>query len=69
VPYAAARFIRKWNLVPAQELAEILKRHFANVLVFENISHDQFERRHNLYFYASDGGLPFDPDWRDGVRS
>ncbi len=51
-----------------EELAGILKRHFANVRVFENISNDEFERRHNLYFYASDGRLPFDPDWPEVVR-
>ena len=51
-----------------EELAGILKRSFANVLVFENISHDQFENRHNLYFYASDGPLPFDAKWPSMVR-
>lgn len=51
-----------------EELADILKRHFANVRVFENISKDKFERRHNLYFYASDGQLPFDVDWPSMVR-
>lgn len=51
-----------------EELAGILKRHFANVMVFENVSNDQFEQRHNLYFYASDQGLPFDPAWPSMVR-
>ena len=51
-----------------EELAGILKRSFANVLVFENISHDQFEERHNLYLYASDAQLPFDPGWASMVR-
>jgi cyclopropane fatty-acyl-phospholipid synthase-like methyltransferase len=51
-----------------EELAEILKRSFASVLVFENISHDEFEDRHNLYFYASDGQLPFDAEWPSMVR-
>ena len=45
-----------------EDLARVLKRHFAHVLVFENISSDQFEQRHYLYFYASDGRLPFDLD-------
>jgi hypothetical protein len=36
--------------------------------VFENISHDEVEDRHNLYFYASDGPLPFDPGWANMVR-
>jgi SAM-dependent methyltransferase len=51
-----------------EELAEVLKRHFAHILVFENISNDRFEERHNLYFYASDGTLPFDARWPNCVR-
>lgn len=51
-----------------EELAGILKRSFANVVVFENISRDELESRHNLYFYASDGPLPFDPGWTNMVR-
>jgi cyclopropane fatty-acyl-phospholipid synthase-like methyltransferase len=51
-----------------EELAQILKRYFANVLVFENVSKDQFEERQNLYFYASDGTLPFDQSWPYCVR-
>lgn len=51
-----------------EELAEILKRNFAHVMVFENISNDQFEQRHNLYFAASDGPLPFGADWPNMVR-
>lgn len=51
-----------------EDLAGILKRSFVNVLVFENISHDEFEDRHNLYFYASDGPLPFDHGWPNMVR-
>jgi hypothetical protein len=37
-------------------------------MVFENISRDQYEERHNLYFYASDGQLPFDSGWPNAVR-
>jgi len=51
-----------------EELAGILKRHFANVLVIETASHDLFEDRRNLYFFASDGALPFDPGWKNMVR-
>lgn len=51
-----------------EELAGVLKRQFANVMVFENQSHDQFEDRHNLYFYASDGPLPFDAGSPNVVR-
>jgi len=45
-----------------QDMAD-LKRfftpHFKNVKVFETI----YSTRHNLYFWASDGTLPFDPSW------
>jgi SAM-dependent methyltransferase len=51
-----------------EELAEVLKLYFAHVLVFENVSGDQFEERHNLYFYASDSTLPFDTKWQSCVR-
>jgi cyclopropane fatty-acyl-phospholipid synthase-like methyltransferase len=51
-----------------EELAAVLKRFFVNVMVFENKSIDQFEVRHNLYFFASDGQIPFDASWQDVVR-
>jgi SAM-dependent methyltransferase len=51
-----------------EELATILKKKFANVLVIENASHDLFEDRRNLYFFASDGPLPFDAGWKQMVR-
>lgn len=51
-----------------EELATTLKKFFGNVLVFENLSRDQLEERHNLYFFASDGVLPFDPNWGHHIR-
>lgn len=51
-----------------EELAAILKQFFDNVLVFENLSSDHLEERRNLYFFASDGVLPFDRDWGQHVR-
>lgn len=41
------------------DLARFLSPYFKNVQVFETI----FPNRHNLYFYASDGNLPFEKDW------
>lgn len=41
------------------DLHRFLAPHFRNVKVFETI----FPSRHNLYFWASDSVLPFDPDW------
>ena len=47
------------------DLASFLTPHFANVRVFETIH----PARHNLYFYASNGPVPFDADWQHGLRS
>lgn len=41
------------------DLSDFLAPYFRNVRVFETIHPE----RHNLYFYASDGVLPFDEDW------
>lgn len=37
------------------DLLKVLKPHFKHVLIFDTV----FSDRHNLYFYASDGDLPF----------
>ncbi len=50
------------------DLARILKPHFANVMVFETETKDNYEERRNLYFYAADGALPFDANWPQRLR-
>ena len=50
------------------DLAELLKKSFKNVRVFERTHPTLEPNRHNLFFYASDGPLPFDPDWAHGRR-
>ena len=47
-----------------EDLATVLRPHFARVTVFETIYPD----RHNLYSWASDGPVPFDPDWSQSRR-
>ena len=42
-----------------EDLARFFRPHFRNVRVFETIYPD----RHNLYFWASDGMIPFMPEW------
>ena len=42
-----------------EDLKSFFEPHFKNVKVFETI----YPSRHNLYFYASDGILPFDKEW------
>ena len=42
-----------------EDLRAFLTPHFRNVLVFETI----YPERHNLYFWASDGAIPFSSQW------
>ena len=46
------------------DLLQFFTPHFAQVTVFETI----YPERHNLYFWASDGILPFDPQWPQACR-
>ena len=46
-----------------EDLLRFLEPHFKNVIVFETI----YPSRHNLYFWASDGTLPFRSDWRASI--
>lgn len=45
------------------DLKRFLVPYFENVYVFETVYSD----RHNLYFYASDGDIPFGDGWEHGV--
>jgi len=47
-----------------EDLLRFIEPHFKNVTVFETI----FPERHNLYFWAGDGEIPFAPDWAGAVR-
>ena len=42
-----------------QDLRRFFEPHFTNIRVFETI----YPSRHNLYFWASDGNIPFSLDW------
>jgi len=42
-----------------EDLLRFFTPHFRNVTVFET----EYPERHNLYFWASDGVLPFGPGW------
>jgi SAM-dependent methyltransferase len=54
----------EYEFADKADLLRFFTPHFANAVVFETFSPD----RHNLYFYASDGPLPLDPDWARAVR-
>jgi len=47
-----------------EDLRRFLKPYFENVIVFETI----FPERHNLYFWASDGNIPFSEKWEHWIR-
>jgi SAM-dependent methyltransferase len=47
-----------------EDLARFFQPHFQNVKVFETIYPD----RHNLYFWASDGAIPFMEDWKAATK-
>jgi|SRR6185312_7057719 len=47
-----------------EDLARFFTPHFKNVKVFETIYPD----RHNLYFWASDDGLPFSSTWPHATK-
>jgi SAM-dependent methyltransferase len=51
-----------------KSLAERLNRYFKNVRAFERVHTTIQPPRHALFFYASDGLLPFDAEWPHGVR-
>ena len=42
-----------------EDLRRFVTPHFKNVWVFETV----YPGRHNLYFWASDGPIPFSPQW------
>jgi len=52
-----------------KSLAERLNRYFKNVRAFERVHTTIQPPRHALFFYASDGPLPFDAEWPHGMRS
>jgi ubiquinone/menaquinone biosynthesis C-methylase UbiE len=51
-----------------EHLGGVLKRYFKSVRVFERLHSTISPPRHNLFFYASDGPLPFDQEWQHGLR-
>jgi SAM-dependent methyltransferase len=46
------------------DLYSFLAPHFDHVKIFETI----YPERHNLYFWAADGVVPFDPQWASMYR-
>lgn len=47
-----------------EDLASFFEPYFSNYRVFETIHPE----RHNLYFYASQGIIPFDQNWENGLH-
>jgi SAM-dependent methyltransferase len=55
----------QYEFLSKADLARFFAGHFKNVLVFETIYPD----RHNFYFFASDGDLPFSETWPHALRT
>jgi SAM-dependent methyltransferase len=55
-----------WHDMPS--LAERLKQYFTNVRAFERVHPTVQPPRRELFFFASDGPLPFDAQWPHSVR-
>ena len=53
----------EYEFASKEDLLRFLQPHFLNVVVFETI----YPSRHNLYFWASDGPLPFTSGWNGSL--
>ena len=58
----------KREFTSREQLATLLNRYFANVLIVATTHGNASERRKNLYFFASDGPVPFDDWWDEHLR-
>src|SRR5258708_39023616 len=55
----------EYEFADKQDLMRVFARHFKNVRVFETMH----PPRHNLYVWASDTLVPFDPEWPSQVST
>lgn len=55
----------KYEFESKEDLMRFLNPYFKNVNVFETI----YPERHNLYFWASDGELPFSDTWEYSIKN
>jgi len=60
-----AHLDQKQEFFSREDLAALLKRHFANVAVLTTTFIDPGMNRTNLYFFASDGPVPLAGNWPD----
>jgi SAM-dependent methyltransferase len=56
---------QKQEFFSREELAALLKRHFAHVVILKTTFIDPSMDRTNLYFFASEGPIPLAPGWPD----
>ncbi|HVW73752.1 MAG TPA: class I SAM-dependent methyltransferase [Rhizomicrobium sp.] len=59
---------RKFAVASPSALVELLRSEFDNVTILRTIHTDQFGKRNNCYFFASDGILPFNENWLDLIK-
>ena len=60
-----AHLDQKQEFFSRDELAALLKRHFANVTIINTTFIDPGMNRTNLYFFASEGPVPLAENWPD----
>ena len=58
----------KREFTSREQLAKLMRQYFANVLVVSTTHGQAAEKRNNLYFFASDGPVPFDETWGIHLR-
>lgn len=63
--HGKAHHEHEYEFKSRQDLMRVLQPHFKNVLVWQT----DYPTRKNLYFFASDGVLPFDAQWPLALRS
>ena len=68
-PDGKSHIDHEYEFKSQSDLKQLLVGHFANVRVFETAWKDKYESRRNLYFFASDGALPFDPAWDQATQA
>ena len=56
--------LHEYEFKSKEDLMRFFSPHFKNVTVFETI----YPNRHNLYFWASNGHLPFSSDWSHAIN-
>ncbi|MCX6291816.1 MAG: class I SAM-dependent methyltransferase [Bacteroidetes bacterium] len=64
-PEKKAHHLHEYEFKSPDDLKNFFTPYFKHVTVFETL----YPTRHNLYFYASDGEIPFGKNWKHAVHA